>query len=298
MSGYFKKNEIVIQYNGGLGNQMFQYAVACNYEKRGKKVKHALFHYDETPDVMPFVLNKVFQNIVLEIADPDRTKAMMQENNQRSIKTKIINKLFPATIKYYCEGKELRYDARALKLSSAVLTGYWQSYRYAQNAETLIRKKFKFSKIEDEKTCKLIEKMKSENSVSVHIRAGDYLQAGNAGLFGGICTQQYYEKAIVCMNQKISNPLFFVFSNDIDWCKRNIPLANVVWMDNETLPEHEDWIEMYLMSCCKHNIIANSSFSWWAAWLNENKYKMVIAPEKWINHIENDEMCPPDWIRI
>ena len=298
MNKCFKKNEIIIQYNGGLGNQMFQFAMGCNFEMKEKEVKHALFYYEETPDAMPFVLDEVFPNINLKKADSDTTKEIMYDNIDRSLKTKIMNKVFPSTIRYYCEGKELCYDARVLKLNSAVLSGYWQSYKYVQRAESLIKKYYEFPKIEDDKINKLVNQMKSDDSVSVHIRAGDYLKAENSEIFGGICTLEYYKNAIEQIQKKIDNPIFFIFSNDIDWCKRNIPLKNVVWMDKAVLPEHKDWIEMYLMSCCKINFIANSSFSWWAAWLNKNKQKIVIAPKVWMKHIKNDEICPPEWIRI
>lgn len=100
------------------------------------------------------------------------------------------------------------------------------------------------------------------------------------------------------MREMLENPTFYVFSNDIAWCKEQFDLENVVWMDVDTLSEHEDWEEMYLMSCCKNNIIANSSFSWWGAFLNQNKEKIVVTPKKWMNDNVGKDICPKEWIRI
>ena len=194
--------------------------------------------------------------------------------------------------------RELSFDSSILSKKEGYFSGYWQSYKYTEPVKKELREKFQFREIDDKKIREIVQQMTINNTVSLHIRAGDYLSPQNAAIFGGICTLEYYCTAIEFMVKKINNPLFFVFSNDINWCKENIPLSNVVWMDEKILSTHEDWVEMYLMSCCKHNIIANSSFSWWAAWLNENSEKIVIAPKKWLQTVENEEICPQEWIRI
>lgn len=287
-----------MRYAGGLGNQMFQYALRCNYEKKRKLVKDDIGHYKRYPNAMPFCLTDVFPNVVLNEAEKFEIDLFYEGKKSRNLFIKILNKFFPSTRLLQNENQELIYDSRILKARSAYVIGYWQSYRYVQSVQEIIADRFKFAKVEDEKIVRLVNKMKTENSVSVHIRAGDYLLPENAELFGGICTMNYYCTSIDKMRKKVNQPLFFVFSNDIQWCKENFILENVIWMDDKTLPQHEDWVEMYLMSCCKHNIIANSSFSWWAAWLNQNQDKIVIAPKKWLQTVENDEVCPKEWIRI
>lgn len=294
----FKKKEVIVRYAGGLGNQMFQYALRCNFEKRKKIVKDDVSHYKRNSDAMPFRLTEAFQNIVLNEAEEFEVDSFYKAKKSRNTIIKILNKLLPTTRLLQNEKQELIYESRILKTYSAYVTGYWQSYRYVQNVKEILTERFKFAKVEDEKVIQLVKRMKAENSVSIHIRAGDYQLPENVEIFGGICTLEYYHRAIKIMNEKLDNPLFFVFSNDIQWCKENFPLENVIWMDEKTLPQHEDWVEMYLMSCCKHNIIANSSFSWWAAWLNQNQDKIVIAPKKWLQTVENDEVCPEEWIRI
>lgn len=291
-------NKIVIRYMGGLGNQMFQYAFRCNFEKRNKIIKDDISFYENNPNAMPFELKNSFPKIILEEAEKrDIDNFWVQKKNRSYIK-KIKNKLFPYTRIFQEEKKELFYDPKILKVQSAYITGYWQNYRYVQNVKELLNERFEFPRIENEKILKLIEFMTNNNSVSLHIRAGDYLLPQNIEIFGNICTLQYYKDAIRKITEQVKTPMFFVFSNDISWCKQNISLENVIWMDEISLPEHDDWVEMYLMSCCKHNIIANSSFSWWAAWLNRNPQKIVVAPKQWLKSVEKEDMCPIEWIRI
>lgn len=298
MGLFNRDNKIVIRYMGGLGNQMFQYAFRCNFEKKNKSVKDDIFFYKNNPNAMPFELKNSFPKILLEEAQEKDIDNFYIQKKNRSYIQKIKNKLFPYTRIFQNEKKELFYDPQILKVQSAYITGYWQNYRYVQNVKEILYERFEFPRIENEKIVRLIECISNENSVSLHIRAGDYLLPENVEIFGNICTLQYYKDAIQKITEKIKTPMFFVFSNDINWCKQNIPLENVIWMDEISLPEHEDWVEMYLMSCCKHNIIANSSFSWWAAWLNKNPKKIVVAPKQWLKNVEKEEMCPKEWIRI
>lgn len=298
MGLFNRDNKIVIRYMGGLGNQMFQYAFRCNFEKKNKSVKDDIFFYKNNPNAMPFELKNSFPKILLEEAQEKDIDNFYIQKKNRSYIQKIKNKLFPYTRIFQNEKKELFYDPKILKVQSAYITGYWQNYRYVQNVKEILYERFEFPRIENEKIVRLIECISNENSVSLHIRAGDYLLPENVEIFGNICTLQYYKDAIQKITEKIKTPMFFVFSNDINWCKQNIPLENVIWMDEISLPEHEDWVEMYLMSCCKHNIIANSSFSWWAAWLNKNPKKIVVAPKQWLKNVEKEEMCPKEWIRI
>ena len=296
--GIFNKDKIIVRYAGGLGNQMFQYALRCNFIQKGKCVKDDISYYAKVSDAMPFRLTEVFPKIELAKAEEAEIEKYLKTKKPRNILVRIYNKLFPPKIKYYQEQQELVYDPKIEKIKSSYVSGYWQSFHYPENVKEELIKSFKFKGFVDEKIKELEKKIQDVNSVSVHIRAGDYLLPQNATIFGGICTIEYYQRAIALMGQKVKNPIFFIFSNDIEWCKNNFPLENVVWMDEATLPEHEDWEEMCLMSYCKHNIIANSSFSWWAAWLNQNPDKVIIAPQKWLQTVENDEICPRGWIRI
>ena len=131
-------------------------------------------------------------------------------------------------------------------------------------------------------------------SVGIHVRRGDYL---NIPLYSGICDLPYYTRAIEYIKSKSKNPKFYIFSNDMEWCKINLPVENAVFVEANT--GINSIFDMILLSSCKYNIIANSSFSWWGAWLNKNK-KAVIAPTKWYNNKKRDAAVElsADWIRI
>lgn len=296
MLDYLKK-KFIVRYAGGLGNQMFQYALRCNFEKKGV-VRDDTSYYEKVPGAMPFVLTEVFPNVkMIEASDKEKEK-YLRLNPSKSVLKKIYYRIFRLHEKYYNEKSELNFDDSVLLEKEGYFSGYWQSYKYVELVKEELLDRFRFNNINQKWISDLVEKMKEVNSVSVHIRAGDYFLPQNLILFGNICTEKYYSSAVELMSNKVSNPVFFVFSNDINWCKENILLENVVWMDEKVMKKHDDWIEMYLMSCCYHNIIANSSFSWWAAWLNRNSNKIVIAPQKWLQTVEKDELCPKEWIRI
>lgn len=145
------------------------------------------------------------------------------------------------------------------------------------------------------KSVELLENIRgSKKSVAIHVRRGDYVRdIQTYNLMGEICTKEYYQEAV---KQFDDNSTFFVFSDDTEWCKRNFNLPNAIYVShNQGL---DSWQDMVLMSACCHQIIANSSFSWWAAWLNHNPQKMVIAPSKWFNDIEDRELVPTSWRRI
>ena len=177
--------------------------------------------------------------------------------------------------------------------------GYWQNEGYFVDIEPMIREAFQFNiNILSEKTKAIASKMNRELSVSIHVRRGDYENLPEAkAMHGGICSLDYYHKAIDFIRQRLgSNICFYLFSDDVNWMEENLQLENrciIDWNQGE-----DSWQDMYLMSCCRHHIIANSSFSWWAAWLNPNKSKIVLTPNKWFNHTDAVGIVPESWIKI
>ena len=173
--------------------------------------------------------------------------------------------------------------------------GCWQNEAYFKIIEQDIRNDFTFILPLKDQNIELAAYILNTNSVSIHVRRGDYLQEP---LLAGICEEEYYNKAIVCMNNLVLNAQYIVFSNDIHWCKQHLKFSNARYVDwNRGL---DSYVDMQLMSLCKHNIIANSTFSWWGAWLNKNLSKKVIAPQKWVNNNQFDTstITPADWIHI
>lgn len=132
--------------------------------------------------------------------------------------------------------------------------------------------------------------------MSVHIRRGDYLSASFANGFGNCCPLDYYQRAIAMISKTVDKPLFVFFSDDMEWVKENFAGEDCLFVSHNK--GVDSWQDMYLMSLCNHNIIANSTFSWWGAWLNHHEDKMVIAPKKWWSTIENDDVVPETWMRI
>jgi len=146
---------------------------------------------------------------------------------------------------------------------------------------------------------KMNQQILSSNSVSLHIRRGDYVQNQEANKFHGICSPEYYSQAMNLIEQKIENPHYFVFSDEVGWVRENIKFNYPVdFVSGNSISEAE---ELSLMSKCKHNIIANSSFSWWGTWLNTSPEKIVIAPKKWIENTDladASDLIPKEWIKI
>jgi hypothetical protein len=197
--------------------------------------------------------------------------------------------------KHVTEKLFFRFNPELFKLhGSFYLDGYWQNELYFKDIEKTIRSDFQFVRPIDERNKNIAELIKNSNSVSIHIRRGDYI---NNQLYSGICTEDYYQKAIRFINAKLKNKTFFVFSDDIQWCKSHFNSDNFHFVQgNEGTNSYKD---MQLMSYCKHNIIANSSFSWWGAWLNNNLGKIVIAPERWLNvGYSTKDLIPEEWIKI
>jgi len=191
----------------------------------------------------------------------------------------------PSTITYPFEYTEAKTS------DNNIIDGFFQSEKYfVHNRDKILEVLGPKENITDtinERYGNLLKK----RTTSIHVRRGDYVRHPN---HHPTQTVEYYQEAISKLNDKTD--LFLIFSDDIEWCKENLKIENAVYIDNE-----KDYIELYLMARCDNNIIANSSFSWWGAWLNENEDKVVIGPEKWfgsaINH-DTKDLLPEKWIKI
>ena len=175
--------------------------------------------------------------------------------------------------------------------------GYWQSEKYFCNVYEEIRKAFVFPALKRKENIQIRENIGNTNSISLHVRRGDYLSAGHYTCLG---KTDYYNKAIHYIKENVSNPVFYVFSDDIEWCQNNLELpvdsVFVNWNTGEN-----SFRDMQLMSLCKHNIIANSSFSWWGAWLNGNPDKKVVAPYHFYRKgsgYDDSHLVPENWHKI
>ena len=289
---------IIVKFKGGLGNQMFQYALYKKYMQLGKETYAEISFYDDRK-VMPLKLEEAFQGIKLNTnMAAEYAMQLNQKADNRNILEKICQKVYPykKNVQEISEGK---FDSNVLKLSNCFVEGFWQTEMYWDDIKEEVLQDFKFN-LGNTSLSSINRFMKKNSFISIHIRGGDYLNEENQKLFGGVCSSAYYKSAIDYVQNKTGISSLLVFTND---CEYSQSILQTIKCDyyfaknylNEGTP---DWVEMYLMSQCKHNIIANSSFSWWGAYLNRNSDKIIVAPQKWINGKTMKNICPNEWIRI
>jgi hypothetical protein len=295
---------IITRISSGLGNQLFQYAVSRAISmKSGIELKLDISFY-ETDKLRAYLLNRF--KIVETLAKDDEIKTFKTEEaiRKKNIK-RIINRFGTSGIekvgKHHIKEKPLvSFAPGVLNLKdNFYLEGYWQNELYFKSIRKTILKEFTLKHPLGDQANKFLEKVRNCNSVSVHVRRGDY----NNNLIFGTLPPDYYIKAVEFIKNLVSFPIFFVFSDDISWTRRNfIQAENITFVDLNG-PE-KDIQDLELMKNCYHNIIANSTFSWWGAWLNENQNKIVIAPRTWSNSKkfqksqDKYEFIPREWITI
>jgi hypothetical protein len=294
---------IIIKLKGGLGNQMFQYALGRKLSlKTGKEFKLNKIDYER--DTFRSYGLGVF-NIIENFANDDEISKIDPSRRKNSIFFRLKKIIEFRVLKNYHVGWEPHFFKKTLNKirgEDVYLDGYWQSYKYFEDIRETIIEDFSLKIGLEQSHLDLLNQINSGNSVSLAVRRTDYLNPEMLRDFG-ICSARYYNEAISLIEEKIKEPKFFVVSDDLDWTKANINFKNhhVVYISE--LRENDkikDYQEMSLMSKCKHNIIANSSFSWWPAWLNSNPDKIVIAPDIWSNNRSSkiNELVPKNWVKI
>ncbi len=286
---------------GGLGNQMFQYACGRRLSllHNTKLIIDTKFIEDRTQrDNFTFrdYELKIFNNISVQISD----LKMLERYYKTDLYSRILKKmLYPKILSE--QGRE--FNARVLSAGSSLyLIGYWQSEKYFLDIKDVLKKDFEFPSIDENEYINTISKSIAEsNSISIHIRRGDYVKNQFAKSIYTTLSNDYYQKAINYCNKKVKEARFFIFSDDPQYVQANFSnIKNLVIVDHKDIVAN--YVDMKLMSLCKHNIIANSSYSWWAAWLNNNTEKIVISPKKWYVKDNNekiiDSRIPNSWISI
>ena len=298
---------VIIQLAGGLGNQMFQYALYLQFQNLHKEVKIddvAGFVEDEKRDPSLSAFGITYQK-----ADPKEIEEMLDAS--LLFWHRVRRKLFGRKRKSYFEADK-RFKPEIFTWDDIYLEGYWQTEKYFEAVADQVRAAFDVDRLlmvqqaedmvkagrtkQQTKVQTYLRQITQTQSVSLHIRRGDYLTPENQALFGGICTEAYYKEAVRLMRKQYPGCRFFLFTNDKEWAKERFAddkggrTTETALADGEPadvsvvdLPEGSDHEEFALMSKCKHHILANSSFSWWASYLNQNPGKTVLAPTKWLN---------------
>ena len=269
---------VISKVQGGAGNQIFQWAAARAYAEKYNTEYYFDVSFYKYQDIRKLQLGE-FKNITLNIMEGSvENYGQMTSKFTPPFSVNSVRDTFnyEDDVCNFLPSNNEPYDI-------LVLNGYWQSEKYFKEFEGIIRKELMLDFNLDVPYLK-------NNTVSMHIRRSDYL---NSNGYHPVQNMSYYENAIDYISDYDH---ILVFSDDIQWCKDNLKFKNMIFMEN-----FSDIQDMYIMSQCTNNIIANSSFSWWGAWLNENKNKKVIAPNKWFGdhvNINQSDIVPENWIKI
>ncbi len=293
---------IVVKLIGGLGNQMFQYAAGKCLAARHQTdlyldTNHLNKDTNDTYTKRNLELN-VF-DIELKLASPEMIKQFNVETNNKL--SRYFQRQYPFLFKnlYVAESGQLYQTTFKQFGQNTYLEGFWQSEKYFKDIEKQLLKDFRFKDQGNAENEKWRTKIKASESVALHIRRGDYISNEAALQHHGALATTYYLNALNFIKSKYHSIEIFIFSDDLDWCKANIVSEDIKHFVDCNQKENFH-LDLLLMSECKHNVIANSSFSWWAAWLNNNENKVVIAPKKWFadTSINTKDIIPNSWIQI
>jgi hypothetical protein len=288
---------------GGLGNQLFQYAAGRALAQRlGARLvldctsRHAEFR--------PIVLDRfaIDAEIVRNAVGKPHARHLRLPGALGRKMSDAFHDRFPTTYridghryKVFGEKRSFVYDRRFETLDGSIyLTGYWQSYRYFENVADLVRAEIRFLGTPADANRDWLARIRSANAVSLHVRRGDYL--GNKGV-SIVCARSYYDSALQHVRRVLDAPQIFVFSDDIAWCRQTFAAPDIAFVDINGPDAAAD--DLRLMTACRHHIIANSSLSWWGAWLAAHPEQIVVAPTPWFPGTPlNSDLLPPNWITL
>lgn len=298
---------VTVFLRGGLGNQMFQYAAGLSVAKRsGSKLTVDTTYLNDrfprrefayrTYDLGVFELPQNFTNL------SKISSALPVPGMWLGIDLVLMQVKHALHVQTIIKEKEARgFDPGVLKAKGNVLLwGRWQTEKYFSDAVDEVRRAFTFKNGLTGEAARLAEEIRATNSVSLHVRRGDYAAFKSVEELHGKTDLSYYTRAAAHTASRVKNPRFFVFSDDVAWCRANLSLDfPMTFVDQDVAGPHDSF-HLELMSLCKHNIITNSTFSWWGAWLNKNPQKIVIAPARWYAdaaHLD-DDIIPRGWVKM
>ena len=276
----------LIKMTGGLGNQMFIYAMYMNMKRLFPNTRLDL------SDMMHYNVHQGYE--LHRIFDLPEDEFLI---NQKA--KKVLEFLFFKTILERKQNLDtLEAFTRSYNWPLIYFKGFYQSERYFKEIGQDVRRAFTFKEeLANEQTREMLKQIDSdEHSVSLHVRRGDYLDAHSWKNTGSVCQLPYYRNLTEAVIERIPQARFYVFSDGMEWVKENLPLTNAVFIDwNKGC---DNWQDMMLMSRCKNNAICNSTFSWWGAWLNDNREKLVFGPDRWFRNAETPYALPETWIKV
>lgn len=290
---------IIVKLIGGLGNQMFQYALGRYLAMKNNSTLKLDIQGFKNYKLRNYDLNcfNIQENLV---TSKDLLGVSLPSDRFiRKLGKYVEMRITGVQQIQYIKEQNSDFQPEILSLGDNVyLEGYWQSEKYFSDIKDVIKKEFTVKNRPDPINESFMEEISDCESVSVHIRRGDYVSNPTTNQVHGFLGLEYYQKALNLMLENIDSPHFFVFSDDPEWGERHIKTdAPITYIKHNGTKNYED---MRLMSTCKHHIIANSSFSWWGAWLAPNENKIVIGPSKWFreNEYNDQDRMPGSWLRV
>jgi len=294
---------IIIRLRGGMGNQLFQYAAARALSLRhGVPLRFDMEWFVSRPSgdiARPFILHHF--DVVGSPANRHEifaTRCHAAGRND-SLLMRLRVPFMGLEWGWYRE-PHFHYDPGVTGLGKdACLDGYWQSPAYFAEHSDTIRRELSVKSPLAGHNARLADEISSCCSVAVHVRRGDYVSDPSVNGVHGTCSPDYYASAVSLLRARIGVPHCFVFSDDPTWVRQSLDLPSpITFVDcNGTAEAHE---ELRLMTLCRHHVIANSSFSWWGAWLCRHPDKVVVAPARWFNDpsARTDDLIPAHWLRL
>jgi hypothetical protein len=296
-----EEQHTIIRLQGGLGNQMFQYALGLAFEgQTGSNILYDLSFFEpRAGDHVPRRAELGVFGIRPSSASHDRLQAAIQRGQGwRGRLSRILPALFPPGVVY--ERSPYTFDPAIFKApTGSILDGYWQSERYFGSVREQVRTAFRFAAALQARMEPVAQRIAgTPDAVSLHVRRGDYVHHAAAQSTFVTCDKDYYQRAAAFMLERYPEARFFVFSDDPGWVRANLALPNMELVEGNTGIHSPD--DMRLMSQCRHHIIANSSFSWWGAWLAQRTDGSVVAPARWLkdSSITTPDLLPPAWTTL
>jgi len=293
---------VIVRLMGGLGNQMFQYATGLALARR---LNVPLLLDREFLDSRPTGMNWTARSLELDVFKAplhfaDREVVEHARHELESLWSRRLERLLPGLLPKRCYLQQgTGYDPGLLHCKAPVhIEGFWQNERYFVHLANELRTELFVPRDSVQGlNAELLDRITSGSCASIHVRRGDYVSNAESNQYHGVCPPEYYLKAADQFVREQGVEHFFLFSDEPDWVKANLPLPYPLTIVSHNTGRNSHW-DLHLMRHCKHHIIANSSFSWWGAWLNADPQKVVIAPAQWFqgNATPASDILPPEWI--
>ena len=287
----------IVQIHSGLGNQMFQYAFYLALKHRRPDTKIDASVYQHRPSHNGYELERIFTIHPDHATTADRDQLADVSKDLFSVIRRALGWKKHTTGQVVLEPDPAKgWCPEMLHVENSYLLGYWQSEHYFEEVADQVRQAFHFRLPLPPADEALAQQIQSTRSVSVHVRRGDYLKKRRVEDYN-VCSENYYRRAIKAIQAQVKQPVFYVFSDDPDWCKAQAFFpSDTIFVSGHEGPDA--YLDMQLMSLCRHHIIANSSFSWWGAWLGQDQDTVTIAPNTWFRNRPRPDILPSNWMTI